>query len=234
MLVAAGRAIFANKPGGRQCALLQLWSAFSSLPQPTMSLRRERHTFMVQIHNAGAGAIAADIGFSTVLVARPFVRDAHHAMLPKRQGPGRERFVLVSYSGGVAIVPARPWRAGAVCPDPLGGSEDRSGPDAACSAGNTQERIRSRHCVHFLRALSRLHTSPVGIAFLALLTGMNAGRLREVIQRRVSLTWQASRSLMARRSGIQFADKDLRQHENLRRFPVILDYSVIQYDREAL
>jgi hypothetical protein len=33
---------------------------------------------------------------------------------------------------------------------------------------------------------------------------------------------------------IRFADKDMRQHENLRRFPVILDHSVIQYDRKAL
>jgi hypothetical protein len=33
---------------------------------------------------------------------------------------------------------------------------------------------------------------------------------------------------------IRFADKDMRQHENLRRFPVILDHRVIQYDREAL
>jgi hypothetical protein len=33
---------------------------------------------------------------------------------------------------------------------------------------------------------------------------------------------------------VRFADKDMRQHENLRRFPVILDHSVIQYDREAL
>jgi hypothetical protein len=39
---------------------------------------------------------------------------------------------------------------------------------------------------------------------------------------------------MSRRSGIRFADKDMRQHKNLRRFPVILDHSVIQYDREAL
>jgi hypothetical protein len=33
---------------------------------------------------------------------------------------------------------------------------------------------------------------------------------------------------------IRFADKDMRQHENLRRFPVLLDHRVIQYDREAL
>jgi hypothetical protein len=39
---------------------------------------------------------------------------------------------------------------------------------------------------------------------------------------------------MSRRSGIRFADKDMRQHKNLRRFPVILDDRVIQYDREAL
>jgi hypothetical protein len=32
---------------------------------------------------------------------------------------------------------------------------------------------------------------------------------------------------------IRFADKDMRQHENLPRFPVILDHPVIQYDREA-
>jgi hypothetical protein len=36
---------------------------------------------------------------------------------------------------------------------------------------------------------------------------------------------------MSGRSGIRFADKDMRQHENLRRFPVILDH---QYHREAL
>jgi hypothetical protein len=35
---------------------------------------------------------------------------------------------------------------------------------------------------------------------------------------------------MSRRSGIRFADKDMRQHKNLRRFPVILDYRVIQYE----
>jgi hypothetical protein len=29
---------------------------------------------------------------------------------------------------------------------------------------------------------------------------------------------------MSRRSGNRFADKDMRQHENLRRFPVILDH----------
>jgi hypothetical protein len=39
---------------------------------------------------------------------------------------------------------------------------------------------------------------------------------------------------MFRRSGIRFADKDMRQQENLRRFPVILDHAVIQYDRETL
>jgi hypothetical protein len=39
---------------------------------------------------------------------------------------------------------------------------------------------------------------------------------------------------------VRFADKDMRQHENLRRFPVILDHWMIQvhavnrYDREAL
>ena len=31
-----------------------------------------------------------------------------------------------------------------------------------------------------------------------------------------------------------FADKDMRQHENLQRFPVMLDHRVIQHDREAL
>jgi hypothetical protein len=30
-----------------------------------------------------------------------------------------------------------------------------------------------------------------------------------------------------------FADKDMREHENLRRFPVIWDQSVIPHDREA-
>jgi hypothetical protein len=38
---------------------------------------------------------------------------------------------------------------------------------------------------------------------------------------------------MSRRSGIRFAEKDMRQHENPGRFPVILDYWVIHYDREA-
>jgi hypothetical protein len=37
-----------------------------------------------------------------------------------------------------------------------------------------------------------------------------------------------------RRSGIRFADKDMRQHKNLRRFPVILDHRVIQISPEAL
>jgi hypothetical protein len=32
---------------------------------------------------------------------------------------------------------------------------------------------------------------------------------------------------------VRFADKDMRQHENLRRFPLILDHWVIQYEREA-
>jgi hypothetical protein len=41
-------------------------------------------------------------------------------------------------------------------------------------------------------------------------------------------------SRMSRPSGIRFAGKDMRQHENLRRFPVISHYFVIQYDREAL
>jgi hypothetical protein len=31
-----------------------------------------------------------------------------------------------------------------------------------------------------------------------------------------------------------FAEKDMRQQENLRRFPIILDHPVIQYYREAL
>jgi hypothetical protein len=35
------------------------------------------------------------------------------------------------------------------------------------------------------------------------------------------------------RGWIRFADKDMRQRKNLRRFPVILDHRVIQYDREA-
>jgi hypothetical protein len=38
---------------------------------------------------------------------------------------------------------------------------------------------------------------------------------------------------MSRRSGIRFADEDVRQHKNLRRFPVISDHLVIRYDREA-
>jgi hypothetical protein len=38
---------------------------------------------------------------------------------------------------------------------------------------------------------------------------------------------------MSRRSEIRFADKDMRQYEILRRFPVIFDDWVIQYDREA-
>jgi hypothetical protein len=32
---------------------------------------------------------------------------------------------------------------------------------------------------------------------------------------------------MARQSGIRFADKDMRQHENLRRIPFILDHWLI-------
>jgi hypothetical protein len=36
---------------------------------------------------------------------------------------------------------------------------------------------------------------------------------------------------MSRRSGIRFADKDMRQHEKLQRMPCILDHSVIQYAR---
>jgi hypothetical protein len=39
---------------------------------------------------------------------------------------------------------------------------------------------------------------------------------------------------MSRRSGIRFADKDMRQHENLPRVPFILDHGVIQYERDAL
>jgi hypothetical protein len=38
---------------------------------------------------------------------------------------------------------------------------------------------------------------------------------------------------MSRRSGIRFTDKDMRQRENLRRFLVILNHWVIQYDQEA-
>src|SRR3981081_3828579 len=41
------------------------------------------------------------------------------------------------------------------------------------------------------------------------------------------------RGRMSRRSGIRFADKDMRQHENLPRIPFILDPSVIQYERDA-
>jgi hypothetical protein len=36
------------------------------------------------------------------------------------------------------------------------------------------------------------------------------------------------------RGGIRFADKDMRQHEKLRRFAVILDRRVIQDHGEAL
>jgi hypothetical protein len=32
----------------------------------------------------------------------------------------------------------------------------------------------------------------------------------------------------------RFADKDMRQLRNLRRFPFILDHRVIQYERETL
>jgi len=39
---------------------------------------------------------------------------------------------------------------------------------------------------------------------------------------------------MPRRSGIRFADKDMRQYESPQRFPATLNYCVIQYDREAL
>jgi hypothetical protein len=39
---------------------------------------------------------------------------------------------------------------------------------------------------------------------------------------------------MSRRSGIRFADKDMRQHKNLQRIPMILDHLVIQYHRDAL
>jgi hypothetical protein len=35
------------------------------------------------------------------------------------------------------------------------------------------------------------------------------------------------------RGWIRFADKDMRQHENRRRFLIILDHGVIQYDQEA-
>jgi hypothetical protein len=34
--------------------------------------------------------------------------------------------------------------------------------------------------------------------------------------------------------GIRFADKDMRQHWNLRRFPFIWDHQVIPYERETL
>ena len=57
----------------------------------------------------------------------------------------------------------------------------------------------------------------------------------------IRLTLSANlRQRMSRRSGIRFADKDMRQTKNLRRFPVILvhsanlDRGVTQYDREAL
>jgi hypothetical protein len=39
---------------------------------------------------------------------------------------------------------------------------------------------------------------------------------------------------MSRRSGIRFADKDMRQHRNLRRYPFMLDHRVIQHEREML
>jgi hypothetical protein len=39
---------------------------------------------------------------------------------------------------------------------------------------------------------------------------------------------------MFRRSVIRFAEKNMRQHENLRRFPVISDHRVIRYDRKTL
>jgi hypothetical protein len=39
---------------------------------------------------------------------------------------------------------------------------------------------------------------------------------------------------MSRRSGIRFADKDMRQPWNLQHFPFIWDHSVIPYERETL
>jgi hypothetical protein len=39
---------------------------------------------------------------------------------------------------------------------------------------------------------------------------------------------------MSRRSGIRFADKDMRQLWNLRRFPFIWDHRVIPYERKTL
>jgi hypothetical protein len=39
---------------------------------------------------------------------------------------------------------------------------------------------------------------------------------------------------MSRRSGIRFADKDMRQLWNLRRFPFIWDHRVFPYERETL
>jgi hypothetical protein len=42
-----------------------------------------------------------------------------------------------------------------------------------------------------------------------------------------------SRYRMSRRSGIRFVDKDMRQYWNLRRFPFILNHSVIEHERET-
>jgi hypothetical protein len=39
---------------------------------------------------------------------------------------------------------------------------------------------------------------------------------------------------MFRRSGIRFADKDMRKSQNLRRFPFIWDHRVIPYERKTL
>src|SRR3981189_679489 len=39
---------------------------------------------------------------------------------------------------------------------------------------------------------------------------------------------------MFRRSGIRFADKDMRQHWNLQRFPFIWDHRVSPYERKTL
>jgi hypothetical protein len=58
--------------------------------------------------------------------------------------------------------------------------------------------------------------------------------LLEVQSSSPAASMRRPRQRMSRRSGIRFAGKDMRQQDNLRRFPVIVDYRVIQYDREAL
>jgi hypothetical protein len=96
-------------------------------------------------------------------------------------------------------------------------------------AGVADERLR--------RALQRVADATSGAAAerrikLGLATTPNPSRRYLILDSEEISRFHDQR--ISRRSGIRFADKDMRQHWNLRRFPFIWDHRVIPYERKTL